>query len=80
YYDSYWRRKTMIVVDANIISYLYLPTSFSVKVDTLFKIDPDWSAPFLWRSEFRNVLALYLRKGLINFDNALGAYGGQVFV
>ncbi|MCD6570962.1 MAG: type II toxin-antitoxin system VapC family toxin, partial [Deltaproteobacteria bacterium] len=33
--------------------------------------DPDWSAPFLWRSEFRNVLALYLRKGLINFDNAL---------
>jgi predicted nucleic acid-binding protein len=24
--------------------------------------DADWAAPLLWRSEFRNVLALYIRK------------------
>ncbi|WOG25887.1 type II toxin-antitoxin system VapC family toxin [Endozoicomonas sp. 8E] len=28
-------------------------------------------APHLWRSEFRNVLAFYLRKGLISYDKTL---------
>lgn len=33
--------------------------------------DPDWAAPRLWRSEFRNVLALYLRKGILSLDDVL---------
>jgi len=61
----------MIVADTNIISYLLLPTSFSVSVDTLYNIDSHWVAPNLWKSEFRNVLALYLRKELINFEKAI---------
>ena|SRR5680860_827358 len=27
--------------------------------------DPDWIAPLLWRSEFRNVLAIYLRANIL---------------
>ncbi len=61
----------MIVADTNIISYLLLPTSFSASVDALYKIDSHWVAPTLWKSEFRNVLALYLRKELITFEKAL---------
>ncbi len=61
----------MIVADTNIISYLLLPTAFSESVDTLYKCDPNWAAPLLWKSEFRNVLALYLRKKIITFEQAL---------
>ncbi len=61
----------MIVADTNIISYFLLPTSFSESVDAVYKIDPHWVAPNLWESEFRNVLALYLGKKLINFEKAI---------
>jgi len=61
----------MIVVDTNIISYLLLPTPYSDSVDTLYKLDSYWVAPALWKSEFRNVLALYLRKEIITLEKAL---------
>ena len=34
------------------------------------RADPDWAAPLLWRSEFRNVLAGYLRRGALTLDQA----------
>jgi predicted nucleic acid-binding protein len=61
----------MIVVDTNILAYLYLPTEHTQKVEALLAKDPEWIAPTLWRSEFRNVLAHYLRKRLLTFDQAL---------
>jgi len=61
----------MIVADTNIISYLFLPTVFSDSASRLYQSDPEWAAPVLWRSEFRNVLALYLRKKLITLAEAL---------
>ncbi len=61
----------MIVVDTNIISYFLLPTLYSVSVDAAYKLDSEWAAPLLWKSEFRNVVALYLRKKIINFEKAL---------
>ena len=61
----------MIVVDTNILAYLYLPTEHTQKVEALLAKDTEWIAPTLWRSEFRNVLALYLRKNLLTFDQAL---------
>jgi len=64
----------MIVVDTNIISYFYLNTAYSEKVDLIFKQDSNWCAPYLWRSEFRNVLALYLRKGLISIEDTFIAH------
>ena len=61
----------MIVADTNIISYLLLPTEFSDKASQLYQLDPEWAAPLLWRSEFRNVLALYMRQKIITLADAL---------
>lgn len=61
----------MIVADTNIISYFLLPTPYSEEADKLYRLEPNWVAPILWKSEFRSVLALYLRKKLISFGVAL---------
>lgn len=60
----------MIVVDSNIVAYLYLPSELSAQAEQLLAKEPDWAAPTLWRSELRNVLALYLRKDLLSFEQA----------
>ena len=61
----------MIVVDTNIISYLYITGDRSQQSEGLLSSDSNWVAPILWRSEFRNVLAQYLRKNLLNIDEIL---------
>lgn len=61
----------MIVVDTNILTYLYLPTAQTAAVEQLLQQQPDWVAPRLWRSELRNVLALYLRKQLLSLAQAV---------
>lgn len=53
----------MIVVDTNILAYRWLPGPQASKVDQLLAVDAEWAAPLLWRSEFRNLLAGYLRRG-----------------
>lgn len=60
----------MIVVDSNILAYLYLPTDHTPRAEALLQKDPDWAAPVLWRSEFRNILAGYLRRKALSFDDA----------
>ena len=60
----------MIVVDTNIIAYLYLTSERSEQAEQALRKDPQWAAPLLWRSEFRNVLALYLRKELLSLETA----------
>lgn len=60
----------MIVVDSNILAYLYLPGDFTAAAEALLKKYPKWSAPVLWRSEFRNILAGYLRRKTITFEHA----------
>ena len=52
----------MIVVDTNLIAYLYLESKHSPLAEQAWLKDAEWAAPLLWRSEFRNVLALYIRK------------------
>ncbi len=61
----------MIVADTNLIAYLAMPSPYTEAAERLLVREPEWVAPVLWRSEFRNVLALYLRKGLIRFEQAL---------
>jgi predicted nucleic acid-binding protein len=60
----------VIVVDTNILVYLYIDSDLSARAAALFRHDPDWAAPVLWRSEFRNVLALYLRKQRLSLAEA----------
>ncbi len=52
----------MIVVDTNVVAYLYLPGAHTGKAEALLERDADWAAPLLWRSEFRNILAGYMRR------------------
>jgi predicted nucleic acid-binding protein len=52
----------MIVVDTNVICYLYVESGHSLYAEHALLKDPNWAAPSLWRSEFRNVLARYIRK------------------
>lgn len=61
----------MIVVDTNLIGYLFLTSGRSVQAEQALLRDPDWAAPLLWRSEFRNVLALYIRRNLLTLQDAL---------
>ncbi len=60
----------MIVVDTNVVAYLYLPGELTVHAEALLERDSDWTAPVLWRSEFRNILAGYMRRGAIAFEQA----------
>lgn len=60
----------MIVVDTNVLAYLYLPTAYTQRAETLLQHDADWAAPVLWRSEFRNILAGYMRRKALTFDQA----------
>ncbi len=60
----------MIVVDTNVLAYLYLPGEKTADAEALFEQDPEWAVPVLWRSEFRNILAGYIRRKTITFDQA----------
>ena len=51
----------MIVVDTSILVYLTLETSESPMVRALLNADSNWCAPYLWRSEFRNAMAIHMR-------------------
>lgn len=60
----------MIVIDSNVLAYLYLPGEYSTAAEALLEQDSDWAAPILWRSEFRNILAGYMRRKAITFEQA----------
>ena len=60
----------MIVVDTNTIAYLLIPGRETENARAALRKDPDWRAPMLWRSEFRNVLALMMRRQGLALEDA----------
>jgi predicted nucleic acid-binding protein len=60
----------MIVVDTNVLAYLYLPGDHTLQAEALLERDSDWAAPVLWRIEFRNILAGYMRRRILTFEQA----------
>lgn len=60
----------MIVVDSSVLAYLYLPGEYTDAAEALLEQDSDWAAPILWRSEFRNILAGYMRRKAITLEQA----------
>ncbi|MDR3377841.1 MAG: type II toxin-antitoxin system VapC family toxin [Verrucomicrobiae bacterium] len=61
----------MIVADAALIACFTVRNERSALADAVCATDAVWAAPLLWRSEFRNVLAAYLRLGRLNLESAL---------
>jgi len=61
----------MIVVDTNVIAYFWLPGVYTAYAERALNKDNEWAAPILWRSEFRNILAGYMRRRALNIDMAV---------
>ena len=57
-------------MDSNVLAYLYLPGERTADAEALLDQDPEWAAPVLWRSEFRNILAGYTRRKTLTFEQA----------
>jgi predicted nucleic acid-binding protein len=64
----------VIVVDTNVIAYFWLPGEFTAQAEATLQRDSDWIVPYLWRSEFRNVLATYVRAKKLHTTDAQTIY------
>ena len=64
----------MIVADANVIAALIFPLSENTDLaERVLYLNRDWASPALWRSEFCNILATAVRKGVLSLDIAIEA-------
>ena len=61
----------MIVVDTNLVVHYYVRGTHSSLAEAVLGRDALWAAPLLWRSEFRNALALFVRQRLVALDDAV---------
>lgn len=53
----------MIIVDVNVIAYFLIEGDKTPAARDLMRHDPDWRLPALWRHEYLNVLATFMREG-----------------
>ena len=52
----------------NLLAYLWLPGDMTALAEKALRKDPAWTAPLLWRSEFRNILIGYLRRNRLTLE------------
>lgn len=62
----------MIVVDTNLLVYLYVEGEHTDQAEGVLERDAAWAAPLLWRSEFRNVLSGLVRRRALRLEDAIG--------
>ena len=61
----------MIVVDTNLMVYLFVRGARTTEAEGVLVKDRSWAAPLLWRSEFRNALVGLMRRGDLLLDEAV---------
>jgi predicted nucleic acid-binding protein len=61
----------VIVTDTNLLVYLYVRGQRTAQAEAVLVRDPAWTAPLLWRSEFRNTLVGLVRRRDIDLDDAV---------
>lgn len=64
----------MIVADVHLVAYLLLGGPEAHLAQRVLERDPAWAAPILWRSEFRSILAAYMRKRNLSVPDAWHAH------
>lgn len=60
----------MTVVDTNVVAYLFIPDDRTEIAQRVLQADPEWLAPYLWRSEFCSVLAVFVRQNVLPLSRA----------
>jgi predicted nucleic acid-binding protein len=63
----------VIVVDANLLVYLWVGGPSLELAEAVLHREPHWGAPFLWRSEFRNAVVGLVRARRRTLEQALAA-------
>ena len=61
----------MIVVDTNVTTCLWLRGEFAAAAERWLRDDPVWAVAVLWRSEFRNVLAGFVKRKVCTLQHAI---------
>lgn len=61
----------MIVVDTNVVAYCWIRSQRTALAHRVRAIDSTWHVPALWRSELRNTLVGYMRKGEVQPGQAI---------
>jgi predicted nucleic acid-binding protein len=63
----------VIVVDTTMICYLLIEGDYTELAERTYAADPDWIAPHLWLSEFRNVLRTYIAGGFLSLEQVMSS-------
>src|SRR5439155_8330941 len=63
-------RPAVIVVDTNVIAYCWIDGERTAVAQRVRSRDPEWHAPFLWRSELRSALVATLWRRAMKTEDA----------
>ena len=64
----------MIVADTNLVAYLVIGGVHTTPARAVYRKDPHWVLPRLWRSEFLSVLAVSVRAKVLSEAQARTAW------